>query len=172
MPRSGDFTRKEALHEKFNIAAIVLLFAQWNDRQQLKEWLADLATRTLGDVMWWRRHRAVVLDGAETLDAKRSRSNAAGHLRNTFAYVINGGWLHDADMTSWYDFAAQLAMDGLFALPGGNVISDEGPARRGALEHWYSSVLRLSCHRSCSSSKRTGGACTRSTHRASLTCQS
>ena len=155
------FTRKQALHHKFSISAIVLLFAQWTDRQRLKEWLADLATRTLGDDMWWRRHKAVVLDGAETLDASRSRSNAANHLRNTFQYVVRGGWLQNADLVGFHNVAVQLCMHGLFALRAPGVISDEGPARRGALEHWCSSVLHLSCHRSCSSSKRTGSACTR-----------
>ena len=52
------FSRKLAFHYKFCISAIVLLFTQWTDRQKLKEWLADLATQTLGAGMWWRRHRA------------------------------------------------------------------------------------------------------------------
>ena len=128
-------TRKQALHKKFYISAIVLLFTQWTDRKKLKEWLADLATRTLGDDMWWRRHRAVVLDGAETLAESRSRSNASNHLRNTFQYVVRGGWLHNADLVGFHDFAVQLCMDGLFALRGSRVISDEGPARHGVLEH-------------------------------------
>ena len=154
-------TRKDAFHYKFNVAAILLLFTQWTDRQKLKEWLADLATRTLGAGMWWRRHRAAVADGAETLADQRSRSNAADHLRNVFGYVVGGGWLRNADLVGFHGIAVQLCTHGLFALPRPNVISDEGPARRGALEHWYSSFLRLSCLRSCSNSKRTGGACTR-----------
>jgi len=141
MPSSGGFTRKQALHHKFCITAITLLFTQWTDRQQLKEWLADLATRTLGDFMWWRRHRAVLADGAETLAEARSRSNASEQLRNVFNYVAGGGWLADAGMIGFYDIAVQLAMDGLFALRAPGVISDEGPARRGALEHWCSSVF-------------------------------
>ena len=128
-------TRKQAFQHKFSISAILLLFTQWTDRRQLKEWLADLATRTLGDDMWWRRHRAVVLDGAETLAESRSRSNASNHLRNTFQYVVRGGWLHNADLVGFHDFAVQLCMDGLFALRGSRVISDEGPARHGVLEH-------------------------------------
>ncbi len=134
-------TRKQAFHEKFNIAAIVLLFTQWTDRKQLKEWLADLATLTLSDFMWWRRHRAVVLDGAETLAESRSRSNAADHLRNVFSYVARGGWLQNADLVGFHNVAVQLCTHGLFALPRPNVISDEGPARRGALEDWCSSVF-------------------------------
>ena len=141
MTTPADFTRKTALHDKFNIVAIVLLFTQWTDRKKLKEWLADLATLTLSGFMWWRRHRAAVADGVETLDPTRSRSNATIQLSNVFGYVVGGGWLADADMIGWYDIAAQLAMDGLLALPRPNVISDEGPARRGALEHWCSSVF-------------------------------
>ena len=161
MARSGAFTRKQALHHKFCISAITLLFTQWTDRQQLKEWLADLATLTLSDFMWWRRHRAVLADGAETLADSRSRSNASVHLRNVFGYVVGGGWLHDPNMIGFYDIAVQLAMGGLFALPAPGVISDEGPARHGVLEQWCFFRLRLSCHRSCESSRRTGSTCTR-----------
>ena len=135
------FTRKKAFHNKFCISAITLLFMQWTDRQQLKEWLADLATLTLSDFMWWRRHRATVLDGVDTLDASRSRSNAANHLRNTFQYVVRGGWLQNDDLVGFHDVVVQLCMDGLFALRAPGVISDEGPARRGALEHWCSFVF-------------------------------
>ena len=127
------FSRKLAFHYKFCISAIVLLFTQWTDRQKLKEWLADLATQTLGAGMWWRRHRATVLDGVDTLDASRSRSNAANHLRNTFQYVVRGGWLQNADLVGFHNVAMQLCMHGLFALRAPGVISDEGPARRGAL---------------------------------------
>ena len=134
-------TRKQALHKKFYISAIVLLFTQWTDRKKLKEWLADLATLTLSDFMWWRRHRATVLDGVDTLDPTRSRSNASIQLHSVFNHVARGGWLHDPNMTGFYDIAVQLAMDGLFALRAPGVISDEGPARRGALEHWCSSVF-------------------------------
>ena len=134
-------TRKQAFHEKFNIVAIVLLFAQWTDRQKLKEWLADLATRTLSAGMWWRRHRAAVADGVETLAPSRSRSNAANHLRNTFQYVVRGGWLRNADLVGFHGIAVQLCTHGLFALPRPNVISDEGPVRQGVLKHWCSSVF-------------------------------
>ena len=134
-------TRKDAFHYKFNVAAILLLFTQWTDRQKLKEWLADLATLTLGGGMWWRRHRAAVADGAETLADQRSRSNAADHLRNVFGYVVGGGWLRNADLVGFHGIAVQLCTHGLFALPRPNVISDEGPARRGALEDWCSSVF-------------------------------
>ena len=135
------FTRKQAFHHKFCISAITLLFTQWTDRQKLKEWLADLATLTLSDFMWWRRHRAAVADGAETLADARSRSNASEHLRNVFGYVVGGGWLRNADLVGFHDIAVQLCTHGLFALPRPNVISDEGPARHGVLEHWCSSVF-------------------------------
>ena len=134
-------TRKQALHKKFYISAIVLLFTQWTDRKKLKEWLADLATLTLSDFMWWRRHRATVLDGVETLDASRSRSNASNHLRNVFGYVVGGGWLRNADLVGFHGIAVQLCTHGLFALPRPNVISDEGPVRQGVLKHWCSSVF-------------------------------
>ena len=135
------FTRKLAFRNKFCISAITLLFTQWTDRQRLKEWLADLATRTLSRGMWWRRHRATVLDGVDTLDPTRSRSNASIQLHSVFNHVARGGWLHDPNMTGFYDIAVQLCTHGLFALPRPNVISDEGPVRQGVLKHWCSSVF-------------------------------